>query len=126
MTLKLRSKIKAEDMFIELRKIEMQFLETTDGSVVRNPTDRKKVYSKAKIVTESVNVNEIKSFRHYHKSNEEENEIDGPMCLIYFKKDGLPHEKAQKGIATMKVNESFDSLNKRLSTVRLPDSPIKK
>lgn len=107
-------------MFIEVKKIEMQFLSTADGSVVKNPVDKKKVHSKPKIVKETVRIDEIKSFRPYHKNDEDENLIDGPICLIYFKKENSNQkDQDNKGNAVMKVNESYDSLNNRLSAIRL-------
>jgi hypothetical protein len=104
-------------MFIEVRKIEMQFLKTSDGSVVKNPKTMEGVQSHPKIVTESVRVDEIKSFRSWGKSKDEENSIEGPISMIYFHDKGTSEKK---GNPTMKINEHYEDFSSRLNVIKLP------
>lgn len=105
-------------MFIEVNKVSVVQKKVVDGSKVVNPLIKNNynTIEETKIVKESIRLDEIKSFRPWNKTVEEEKNIEGPMTMIY-----LIGDKTKKS-AEMKINESFDSFKKRTSTISAPEN----
>jgi hypothetical protein len=107
-------------MFIEVKKISVVQKRAFDGSKVRNPLDKSnpQVTEEIKIVRECIRVDEIKSFRPWNKSVEEEISIEGKVTMVY-----LIGDKTKKA-AELKVNESYDSFKVRLNALNLREEQV--
>lgn len=99
-------------MHIEVSKVSVTTKRTADGSKVRNPMDKANVRTETKIVKETIRIDEIKSARAWHKSFDEEAEIEGEVTMVYLTGD------KSKEPAQMKINESYDSFTTRLNVIK--------
>lgn len=71
---------------------------------------------------ERVRINEIKSYRKWYKTKDEEMVFKGQdiTCLYMYKKlDDGNVDKDEKNVATVKVLESVKSLDDRLGVIQL-------
>ncbi len=102
-------------MHIEVKKISVVQKRTSDGTTVRNPLTKQEVRNETKIVLETIRVDEIKSARPWHKSFDEEAEIEGHVTMVYLIGD------KSKEPAKLKINESYDSFTKRLNVIKSHD-----
>lgn len=98
-------------MFIEVNKVSVVQKRAIDGSKVKNPLSKDGIVEEIKVVKESIRLDEIKAFRAWNKSVEEEKQVEGPMTMLY-----LIGDKTKKS-AEMKINESYDSFTKRTPTI---------
>ena len=104
------------------------------GSKVVNPLNTKEVKVESiSLQVEFIRTEEIKSFRNWGKSQEQE-VIEGDFTIIYFKEDPLhvPKQKEKedeeenfkarrKTTPTMLINENFRDFGKRLGAIALVD-----
>ena len=101
---------------IEVQKVSNSSdKKSKDGTKVINPHEKSVVKEKEiKILDEVININEIKSFRPWNKTHEEELSVDSDMTIIYLygnrEKDTPPQ---------MLIAESFSSFKERLNTIKL-------
>ena len=115
---------------IEVNKVTTSYkTKTTTGGPVVNPHDSQEIRDgETKVQVEVIRIDEIKSFRPWGKSQEQEL-IEGDFTLIYFKEDPLhiskdknkdPKKKDHKTMPTMLINENYRELAKRLGAIQLP------
>lgn len=101
-------------MFIEIAKITKKERKVSDGTIVKNPHSSSPVKVEYSVNKESIRVDEIQSYRAWHKNIDQECSIEGEMSIVY-----LYGNKSKDNRVEVLMNESYDSFVQRLNTVRL-------
>lgn len=71
---------------------------------------------KQKVVSEAIQVKEIKTFRPWYKSDNDTFEGEATMIVLYNKNKGnTPDEEDNGNLPTMLIAEAFTSFIKRMS-----------
>lgn len=104
------------------------------GNKVVNPLNTKEVKDEStSLQVEFIRTEEIKSFRAWGKSQEQE-VIEGDFTIIYFRENplhvpenkGKESEGRRKTTPTMLINENFRDFGKRLGAIALVDEEASK
>lgn len=66
-----------------------------------------------KIVVESINLNEIKGFRAWHKSESDQKEVKGDITILYLQSSSSDEKN------DMRINENYDKFVARIGTLKL-------
>jgi len=88
---------------------------------VKNPISSKPVYSNGyTFKKESIPVSDIKSFRPWDKTPDEEAYILGEMTKVVFKSKSASESEGRKSVPQMTILESYDSFSKRIGVITMP------
>ncbi|PCI96650.1 MAG: hypothetical protein COB15_09690 [Flavobacteriales bacterium] len=97
-------------MHIEIKKITNSTRKTENGETPKDPRTGKPLPGPSKVVTEFIRKDEIKSFREWHRSDNET--IPGAITLIYMMgKTGPDKREAQ-----IMIQEDFRDFGKRIGS----------
>ena len=71
----------------------------------------------SKVESESINVNDIKGFRHWHKGDNDQ-KINGDFTLIILKTGSVQEGSSARKVQKILINENCDAFQDRIAEIK--------
>lgn len=104
-----------QEIFIEVHKIATKHKRDENGDQIKDPITQKPINDGFEVHVESIRIDEIRSYRIWNKTKDQEVYIDGEITKLYLKGS----DDSRKKKPEMLINESYDSFAGRLKTIRM-------